>query len=74
MSYTIWSSSEKKQYSKQFSKRDRVIYRRGKRNGWLDCYHKYVKNNKRTRSAWNYTERHQYSNKQIFDDPANYEF
>lgn len=74
MSYTNWSSSEKKQFAKRFSNNEVLSYRKGKRNGWLDCYHTKVKNGKKLS---NYTERRHYSKEQcnsIFDDPANYEF
>lgn len=33
------STEEKQKYGKQFSKREKTCYHRGKRNGWLTHYH-----------------------------------
>ena len=62
--YRPWSMEEKMRYSKRFSKNERIAYRKGKRNGWLNHYHATKKNT-------NDFMRHKYSKKDfdsIFDD------
>ena len=34
-----WTKEQKMQYSKQFTAREREIYQRGKRNGFLEAVH-----------------------------------
>lgn len=38
--YREFSLEEKINFGKQFSKRDKFMYQKGKRNGWLNCFHK----------------------------------
>ena len=34
-----WTQEQKTEYSKQFTARERAIYQRGKRNGFLEAVH-----------------------------------
>lgn len=50
MAFKQWTTAEKMQYAKQFTKKEINAYRKGKRNGELKNYHKYKHciNKKRT--------------------------
>ena len=39
MAFKQMNTFEKKQYGKKFSKSQKWSYQKGKRNGWLSCYH-----------------------------------
>ena len=43
MAFKQMDTFEKKQYGKKFSKSQKWSYQKGKRNGWLSCYHNFKK-------------------------------
>lgn len=76
MSFTQWSSSEKKQYAKRFSQKEITMYRKGKRNGWLDCYHNNFTIKKKNKGQ-NFSNTRSYSKEfynSLIDDPKNVSF